>query len=154
VHFEVKFQGFDSLNASVSTSGSSVRLGFLNPDRSIGTRICLFDETAGTYATFKVLNKEFTFDVDTSQVPCAVNGALYFSEMDADGGMALPRQQGGREMRHRLLRCAVPEGRPVHRRPREHRTQVRQLLLRVDIWEGNIGGEQMAVLQGRRQHTR
>lgn len=37
---------------------------------------------------FNVLNQEFTFDVDVSNLPCGLNGALYFSEMDADGGMA------------------------------------------------------------------
>lgn len=31
---------------------------------------------------FKLLNQEFTFDVDVSQLPCGVNGALYFVEMD------------------------------------------------------------------------
>ncbi|KAG6846230.1 hypothetical protein H0H93_015169, partial [Arthromyces matolae] len=41
-----------------------------------------------SYQTFKVLNQEFTFDVDVSNLPCGLNGALYFSQMDADGGMA------------------------------------------------------------------
>jgi hypothetical protein len=44
------------------------------------------DETH--YQMFKLLNKEFTFDVDLSALPCGLNGALYFSEMDADGGMS------------------------------------------------------------------
>ena len=30
--------------------------------------------------------REFTFDVDVSQLPCGLNGALYFVEMDEDGG--------------------------------------------------------------------
>jgi len=34
------------------------------------------------------LNKEFTFDVDVSNLPCGLNGALYFVEMDADGGLS------------------------------------------------------------------
>merc|ERR1712188_285194 len=33
-----------------------------------------------------LLNKEFTFDVDVSNLPCGLNGALYFAEMQADGG--------------------------------------------------------------------
>lgn len=32
------------------------------------------------------LGKEFSFDVDVSQLPCGLNGALYFVEMPADGG--------------------------------------------------------------------
>lgn len=37
---------------------------------------------------FNLLNQEFTFDVDVSKLPCGLNGALYFSEMDKDGGMS------------------------------------------------------------------
>lgn len=43
-------------------------------------------EDASTYQMFKLLNQEFTFDVDVSAVPCGVNGALYFVNMDPDGG--------------------------------------------------------------------
>lgn len=37
---------------------------------------------------FNLLNKEFTFDVDVSNLPCGLNGAVYFSEMDEDGGLS------------------------------------------------------------------
>ena len=40
------------------------------------------------YQMFNMKNQEFTFDVDMSQLPCGLNGALYFVEMDADGGLA------------------------------------------------------------------
>lgn len=40
------------------------------------------------YEMFKLKNKEFTFDVDVSNLPCGLNGALYFVSMDADGGMS------------------------------------------------------------------
>jgi cellulose 1,4-beta-cellobiosidase len=40
------------------------------------------------YQMFNLLNNEFTFDVDVSQLPCGLNGALYFVEMDADGGLS------------------------------------------------------------------
>ena len=33
------------------------------------------------YDMFKLLNKEITYDIDVSQVPCGINGALYLSEM-------------------------------------------------------------------------
>ncbi|KAF1953093.1 endoglucanase EG-1 precursor [Byssothecium circinans] len=38
-----------------------------------------------TYDHFKLLNQEFSFDVDVSKVPCGINGALYFSEMNEKG---------------------------------------------------------------------
>ena len=42
-----------------------------------------------TYQLFKFTgSQEFTFDVDLSNLPCGLNGALYFVSMDADGGMS------------------------------------------------------------------
>lgn len=40
------------------------------------------------YKLFHLLGKEFTFTVDVSKLPCGMNGALYFVEMPADGGVA------------------------------------------------------------------
>jgi cellulose 1,4-beta-cellobiosidase len=40
------------------------------------------------YQMLQLLGQEFTFDVDVSNLPCGLNGALYFAEMDADGGMS------------------------------------------------------------------
>jgi cellulose 1,4-beta-cellobiosidase len=37
---------------------------------------------------FKLFNREFTFDVDASKLECGLNGALYFVEMEQDGGSA------------------------------------------------------------------
>jgi cellulose 1,4-beta-cellobiosidase len=45
-------------------------------------------EDEETYQMFKLKNQEFTVDVDTSELPCGLNGALYFVSMDADGGLA------------------------------------------------------------------
>ena len=40
------------------------------------------------YQMFNLLGKEFTFDVNVANLPCGLNGALYFVNMDADGGMS------------------------------------------------------------------
>ena len=37
---------------------------------------------------FHLKNREFSFDVDVSKMPCGLNGALYFVQMDQDGGKA------------------------------------------------------------------
>ena len=39
------------------------------------------------YQMFKLKNREFTFDEDVDNLPCGLNGALYFVEMDFDGGI-------------------------------------------------------------------
>jgi cellulose 1,4-beta-cellobiosidase len=73
----------------VTTSGSSLRVNFVTTasQKNIGSRLYLMENDT-KYQMFKLLNQEFTFDVDVSNVPCGLNGALYFVSMDSDGGMA------------------------------------------------------------------
>lgn len=54
---------------------------------NIGSRLYLM-ESSTEYAMFDLLGNEFTFDVDVSNLPCGLNGALYFVSMDQDGGMS------------------------------------------------------------------
>lgn len=54
---------------------------------NVGSRLFLMEDDS-TYQMFKLLNQEFTFDVDVSALPCGLNGALYFVSMDADGGLS------------------------------------------------------------------
>jgi cellulose 1,4-beta-cellobiosidase len=54
-----------------------------------GSRLFLMAPGSTTnYQTFNPIGKEFSFDVDVSHLPCGTNGAIYFTQMDADGGMA------------------------------------------------------------------
>jgi len=54
---------------------------------NVGTRLFLLEDD-DNYKMFQLLNKEFTFQIDGSLLPCGLNGALYFVEMDKDGGKA------------------------------------------------------------------
>ncbi|KAF2355984.1 Glycoside hydrolase family 7, partial [Trinorchestia longiramus] len=48
------------------------------------------------YRMFNLKNREFTVDIDTSNLECGMNGGLYFSEMPEDGGTsAYPTNQAG-----------------------------------------------------------
>lgn len=82
----------------VVASGSSLKLSFVTVGEyatNIGSRLYLMD-TDTSYQQFSLLNKEFTFDVDVSNLPCGLNGALYFVSMDKDGGMArFPANKAG-----------------------------------------------------------
>ena len=72
------------------TSGNSLKLAFVTKGTyatNIGSRLYLMD-TDTSYQQFSLLNQEFTFDVDVSNLPCGLNGALYFVSMDKDGGMS------------------------------------------------------------------
>ncbi|KAI0802826.1 glycoside hydrolase family 7 protein [Xylaria sp. FL0064] len=73
-----------------TTSGNALTLKFVTQgpySTNIGSRLYLMKDDS-TYQSFKLLGNEFTFDVDVSNLPCGLNGALYFVSMDLDGGMA------------------------------------------------------------------
>ena len=72
-----------------TASGNSLTLKFLTKHEygtNIGSRFYLLNGS-DKYQMFKLLNNEFTFDVDLSTLDCGLNGALYFVSMDEDGGM-------------------------------------------------------------------
>ncbi|KAJ7859220.1 cellulase CEL7A [Mycena olivaceomarginata] len=67
----------------ISTSGNALTLKFVTVSQqpNIGSRVYLMAPgSTSTYQTFDYENQEF--------LPCGLNGALYFSQMDADGGVA------------------------------------------------------------------
>ncbi|OIW34407.1 glycoside hydrolase [Coniochaeta ligniaria NRRL 30616] len=71
-------------------SSGALKLKFVTKNdngANIGSRVYLMASDT-KYRMFNLLNKEFTFDVDVSNLPCGLNGAVYFSEMDEDGGLS------------------------------------------------------------------
>jgi cellulose 1,4-beta-cellobiosidase len=82
-----------------ASTGTQLSLQFVTPgpySTNIGSRTFLLDSTKTKYRMFNLLNMEFTFDVDASQLVCGLNGALYFVSMDQDGGAArYPSNKGG-----------------------------------------------------------
>ncbi|KAJ7318386.1 cellobiohydrolase I-II [Mycena albidolilacea] len=75
----------------ITTNGNSLTMKFVTVSQqpNIGSRVYLLAPgSTSTYQTFNFNNQEFRFDVDVSQLPCGLNGALYFAQMDADGGVA------------------------------------------------------------------
>lgn len=81
----------------MTTSGNALTLDFVTTasQKNIGSRLYLLQDDSH-YQLFNLLNQEFTFDVDLSTLPCGLNGALYFSQMDADGGVArFPTNKAG-----------------------------------------------------------
>merc|ERR1712232_479918 len=53
--------------------------------KNIGSRTYLMEDD-DNYQMLHLKNKEFTFTVDDSQLGCGLNGALYFVQMQKDGG--------------------------------------------------------------------
>jgi len=77
----------------VSTVSNGIRLKFKNGE-SIGSRLYMMEDE-NTYMMFKLLNREFTLDVDVSTLECGLNGAVYFVEMKADGGLGEGNNEAG-----------------------------------------------------------
>ena len=76
----------DYASYGVTTSGDALNLKMYLDGKSVSPRVYLLDESGKNYETMQLNGQEFTFDVDVSNLPCGMNGALYFSQMDADGG--------------------------------------------------------------------
>jgi len=83
-------EGVDYASYGIHASGDALTLNIFKTDPVTNVtsmsspRVYLLKDDE-TYDHFKLLNKEFTFDVDVSSVPCGINGALYLSEMNEKG---------------------------------------------------------------------
>ncbi|XTI94630.1 glycoside hydrolase, partial [Cenococcum geophilum] len=74
----------------VIASGNALTLKFVTQgsySKNIGSRLYLMASDS-KYQMFKLLNQEFSFDVDVSNLPCGLSSALCLVEMNEDGGMA------------------------------------------------------------------
>nr|BAA76365.1 cellulase [Irpex lacteus] len=78
----------------ITTSGDALTLKFVTGS-NVGSRVYLMEDETN-YQMFKLMNQEFTFDVDVSNLPCGLNGAVYFVQMDQDGGTSkFPNNKAG-----------------------------------------------------------
>lgn len=73
----------------ITTNNDALTLRFITKTEygiTEGSRVYAL-ESENKYRMYNLLNREIAFDIDLSQVPCGMNAALYFSEMDSDGGV-------------------------------------------------------------------
>lgn len=79
----------------ITTSGDALTLQFVTGE-NVGSRLYLMDSSDEKYQGFDLLDNEFTFDVNVADLPCGLNGALYFTSMDLDGGVGrYPENKAG-----------------------------------------------------------
>jgi cellulose 1,4-beta-cellobiosidase len=75
----------------VSTDGSALTQKFVtiyNGVKNVGSRLYLLNSDERNYELFNLVNKEFTYDVDLSELPCGLNAALYTIEMPKAGTLS------------------------------------------------------------------
>jgi cellulose 1,4-beta-cellobiosidase len=73
---------------------SGMRMGYVSATQygiNTGSRMYMLDEKENykKYKMFFLKNREFSLDVDVSTLPCGVNAAAYFVEMQKDGGKSM-----------------------------------------------------------------
>jgi len=79
----------------VSVIKGGLKLKFVT-GANVGSRLYLLEPNGKKYKLFKLKNREFTFDVDASALTCGMNGAVYFSEMEASGGLGGRNKAGAK----------------------------------------------------------
>lgn len=80
---------------TTSWTGDALKIGYVASGGNVGARTYMMN-TEDKYEMFKLLNKEFTFTVDVSKLPCGLNGALYFVEMDESGNFGGNNKAGAK----------------------------------------------------------
>lgn len=86
----------------ISSDDGVLTLTFVK-DANVGSRLYLLEDDS-TYQMFNLTNSEFSFDVDVSNLPCGLNGALYFTSVEVDGGLSkYAGEQSRCKIRHWIL---------------------------------------------------
>ncbi len=83
----------------VTSDGSNLNLKFVTQgqySKNVGSRTYMTTSEGDKYRMFKLKNREFSFEVDVSKLPCGLNGALYFVEMAEDGGLSSTNLAGAK----------------------------------------------------------
>lgn len=76
----------DYSKVGVTTKGASLHMEQIVNGSVVSPRIYLLNERRDKYEMLRLTGKEFTFDVDSTRLPCGTNSALYLGEMLEDGG--------------------------------------------------------------------
>ena len=86
-------------NFGVEAVEGGVELAFVkqtDSGSSFGSRLYMLDDE-NKYKMFRLKNREFSLEVDVSSLPCGLNGAVYFVEMNETGGQGTGHNQAGAE---------------------------------------------------------
>merc|ERR1712224_845514 len=103
------------------------------------------------YHLFQLKNKEFTYTVDDTTLDCGLHGALYFVQMDADGGKSKYGNAGAElglgycdaQCPHDLKfinnEANMEDWKPSETDPNAGTGKYGSCCTEIDIWEGPAG---------------
>jgi len=95
----ISSQGYESSYGVKSAHDGGIELKFVTTTQygsNFGSRVYMMEGDRNSYRMFRLKNREFTMDVDVSRLPCGLNGAVYFVEMDRHGGMGGGNKAGAK----------------------------------------------------------
>jgi len=108
---------------------SGVQLDFMTRGGNVGSRLYVREDEE-SYKMFKLLNREFTLDVDVATLNCGMNGAVYFIEMDRLGGQG-PTNAAGAKFGTGYCDAQCPHEKF------ETNSSLGICCVEMDIWEAN-----------------
>ncbi|CAK4723347.1 hypothetical protein LEN26_016886 [Aphanomyces euteiches] len=80
------YEGVDYKASGITASGQTLSF-------ELNKRLYLLEDD-NNYKLFKLLNQEFSFDIDLSQAGCNSDAGIYFVEMDKTGGRSATNTAG------------------------------------------------------------
>lgn len=135
----------------IIANGSSLRLNYVNHGPSttyIGSRVFLL-ENETHYQRFFLKNRQFSFTVDSSNLPCGLVGALHLVLMKPDGGLSSLNHAGASygtgycnaQCPHNILFVDglgnVEDWNPSEDDPLSGNGKLGSCCPEVDLWEAN-----------------
>lgn len=76
----------DYSSIGVTTRDGELLMEQIVDGRVVSPRIYLLNEAKDKYEMLQLTGQEFSFDIDSTHLPCGMNSALYMGEMLEDGG--------------------------------------------------------------------
>jgi len=120
----------------VEAEPDGVLLKFMSGQGNVGSRLYV-TEGEDAYKIFKLLNREFTIDVDTSTLECGMNGAAYFIEMDRLGGKGSDGNEAGAKFGTGYCDAQCPSEKFVFDDSKDGNKNKGICCVEMDIWEAN-----------------
>ena len=113
---------------------SSLTLDMYVQGQGASPRVYLLAADGQNYESVQLVNAEFTYEVDVSQLPCGMNGALYLSEMSMSGGSS-DNNRAGAAMGTGYCDAQCPIGKFINGEANTNSSG--SCCNEMDLWEAN-----------------
>jgi cellulase len=106
----------------------------------VSPRVYLLDQSGQEYSYLRLLNQEISFDADVSNLPCGMNGALYLTSMEQDGGRSSVNPAGA-TYGTGYCDAQCPKSSFINGAP--NTANYGACCAEMDLWEANVAATQL-----------